>query len=151
LRFESLISAAFDVPENLGKVIEVSSTLGLTMQMFVSMVKQYVGASPRRREASYLRLSEISEALLQKVQLPDQAKPIKDMMSDLYYELFMLTRDVQGDVHVCMNYLSKAIDLSQGENWVYHFEMSLFIKQVIFLLLVNSCRPTKCVRMLPSS
>jgi hypothetical protein len=75
---------------------------------------------------------EISEVLLQKVvQNPDQAKAIRDMMSDLYYELFMLTRDVQGDVHICMNYLSKAIDISQAENWVYHFEMSLFIKQVI--------------------
>lgn len=119
--------------------------------MFVSMVKQYVGASPRRREASYLRLLEISEALIQKVQLPDEVKPIRDLMSDLYYELFMLTRDVLGDVHVCMNYLSKAIDLSQGDNWVYHFEMSLFIKQVMILLLVNSCRPTKCDRMLQSS
>ena len=88
--------------------------------------------------------------LLQKVvQSPDQAKAIRDMMSDLYYELFMLTRDVQGDVHVCMNYLSKAIDISQADNWVYHFEMSLFIKQVRELLLVNSYRHTKCVRMLP--
>ena len=95
------------------------------------MAKQYVGASPRHREESFLRLLEISGVLLQKVvQSPDQAKAIRDMMSDLYYELFMLTRDVQGDVHVCMNYLSKAIDISQAENWVYHFEMSLFIKQV---------------------
>ena len=89
-----------------------------------------MSASPRNIEASYLRLLEVSEALLQKVQTPDQIKAIKDMNSDFYYELFMLTRDVQGDVHVCMNYLSKAIDLSEGSNWVYHFEMSLFIKQV---------------------
>jgi hypothetical protein len=55
---------------------------------------------------------------------------VKEAIAEFYYELFKLTRDAQGDIHSCMNYLNKAIGASPTDNWVYHYEMSLFIKQV---------------------
>jgi len=57
---------------------------------------------------------------------------LKSRAGEYYYELFKLNRDASGDIHKCMNYLNKAIDLALPQEWVYLFEMSLFIKQVRF-------------------
>jgi hypothetical protein len=73
--------------------------------------------SPLRvREKGFLTLIEFSTLNLVRT-------------GEYYYELFKLNRDSTGDIHKCMAYLNKAIECVPSE-WVYLFEMSLFIKQV---------------------
>lgn len=71
----------------------------------------------RVREKGFLALIDFSGQL-----------PVRT--GEYYYELFKMNRDTTGDIHRCMAYLNKAIECVPSE-WVYLFEMSLFIKQVI--------------------
>ena len=49
---------------------------------------------------------------------------------EYYYELFKIHRDTTGDIQKLMAYLNHAIGYAMPQEWVYLFEMSLFIKQV---------------------